>query len=162
MRFDVMRFGGVAGAVVVVGRVNPLSRAQVRRALRRHVARGELCGVGVSERSDHDVTVVYHPQALAKMFDLPMTTMHSIVSKMMFTRELHAAWDQPSGTIVMHRVEPTRFQARARTHAARRPPPPAPAHDPSHHIATPPRACRRWRSSLRTASRGSWTPTSAS
>jgi len=47
---------------------------------------------------------------LSQMCDLPKSTVHSLVSKMMISEELHASWDQPSGTIIMHKVEPTRLQ----------------------------------------------------
>jgi hypothetical protein len=48
---------------------------------------------------------------LAEMFELPTNTVHSVVSKMMINSELHASWDQPTSSIVMHKVEPNRLQA---------------------------------------------------
>jgi translation initiation factor 3 subunit C len=47
---------------------------------------------------------------LAEMFSLPKNVVHSVVSKMMISEELHASWDQPSGAIIMHRVDPTKLQ----------------------------------------------------
>jgi len=38
---------------------------------------------------------------------------HSLVSKMMINRDLIASWDQPTGTIVMRKVEPSALQVLA-------------------------------------------------
>lgn len=50
---------------------------------------------------------------LATMYALPKNTVHSILSKMMINGELHASWDQPTGSIVMHKVDPSRLQSLA-------------------------------------------------
>jgi len=58
-------------------------------------------------------------EALCQMFDLPPATATSIISKMMFNDELHASTDQPSKTVVMHRVEPSKVQYLALQYAER-------------------------------------------
>jgi len=47
---------------------------------------------------------------LCKMFELNETNAHSLISKMMYNDELHASWDQPTGAIIMNKVEPSRLQ----------------------------------------------------
>lgn len=52
-------------------------------------------------------------QVLADLFELPVKSVHCIVSKMMINDELHASWDQPTGCAIMHKVEPSRLQSLA-------------------------------------------------
>lgn len=47
---------------------------------------------------------------LCQMFEMEKNEVHSVVSKMMINRDLVASWDQPTGTIVMRRVEPSALQ----------------------------------------------------
>jgi len=47
---------------------------------------------------------------LCSMFDLSKNEVHSVVSKMMINRELHASWDQPTETIVLRKVESSNLQ----------------------------------------------------
>ncbi|XP_006009999.1 eukaryotic translation initiation factor 3 subunit C [Latimeria chalumnae] len=49
-------------------------------------------------------------EMLSEMFQLELTTVHSIISKMIINEELMASLDQPTQTVVMHRTEPTSLQ----------------------------------------------------
>eukprot|EP01113_Clastostelium_recurvatum_P043155 TRINITY_DN708_c0_g1_i7.p1 TRINITY_DN708_c0_g1~~TRINITY_DN708_c0_g1_i7.p1 ORF type:complete len:1073 (-),score=341.18 TRINITY_DN708_c0_g1_i7:156-3374(-) len=49
-------------------------------------------------------------EELTRMFDLPQTVVHSIISKMIINEELHATWDNPTASLVMHKAEATRLQ----------------------------------------------------
>mmetsp|Transcript_22673 Transcript_22673/g.27777 ORF Transcript_22673/g.27777 Transcript_22673/m.27777 type:complete len:388 (+) Transcript_22673:101-1264(+) len=50
---------------------------------------------------------------LCELFGLDNNQVHAIVSKMMIGEELQASWDQPTASIVLHKVEPTHLQALA-------------------------------------------------
>ena len=50
---------------------------------------------------------------LCGMFEMSKNEVHSVVSKMMINRELHASWDQPTDTIVLRKVEPNSLQVMA-------------------------------------------------
>jgi len=50
---------------------------------------------------------------LADLFELGVSDVHSIVSKMIINAELMASLDEPSQTVVMHRTEPSRLQSMA-------------------------------------------------
>ncbi|XP_060795410.1 eukaryotic translation initiation factor 3 subunit C [Neoarius graeffei] len=47
---------------------------------------------------------------LSEMFELELSTVHSIISKMIINEELMASLDQPTQAVVMHRTEPTCLQ----------------------------------------------------
>uniref|UniRef100_A0A3Q1GW37 Eukaryotic translation initiation factor 3 subunit C n=1 Tax=Acanthochromis polyacanthus TaxID=80966 RepID=A0A3Q1GW37_9TELE len=49
-------------------------------------------------------------ETLSEMFELEISTVHSIISKMIINEELMASLDQPTQTVVMHRTEPTSLQ----------------------------------------------------
>ena len=50
---------------------------------------------------------------LCEMFEMGKNEVHSVVSKMMINHDLVASWDQPTGTIVMRKIEPTALQVLA-------------------------------------------------
>eukprot|EP00934_Nitzschia_sp_Nitz4_P002267 Nitzschia sp. Nitz4//scaffold160_size51814//21287//25958//NITZ4_006910-RA/size51814-augustus-gene-0.70-mRNA-1//-1//CDS//3329537845//2267//frame0 len=50
---------------------------------------------------------------LCAMFEMSKNEVHSVVSKMMINRELHASWDQPTETIVLRKVQPSNMQVMA-------------------------------------------------
>lgn len=90
--------------------------AAVRTMLGRVVRREALRTYLLRFASAYDSLAL--PQ-LAAMFDLSEVDTHAIVSRMMSKDELAAAWDQPSGSIAMHGVEPTRLQSLALQFAER-------------------------------------------
>jgi len=47
---------------------------------------------------------------LCSMFDMPKPKVHSLLSKMMMAEEIQASWDQPTETVVLHKVEPSPLQ----------------------------------------------------
>jgi len=58
-------------------------------------------------------------ERLCATFEMPERTAHGLVSKMMITKELRGAWDQPTKTIVLRRLEPSPVQALALAYADR-------------------------------------------
>lgn len=52
---------------------------------------------------------------LCDMFELPQRKVHAVVSRLIADDGLPASHDQPTGTIVVHHVEPTRLQTLAGT-----------------------------------------------
>jgi len=52
-------------------------------------------------------------EQLCQMFEMGENEVHAVVSKMMINRDLIASWDQPTGTIVMRKVEPSALQVLA-------------------------------------------------
>jgi translation initiation factor 3 subunit C len=50
---------------------------------------------------------------LSEMFELPLTTVHSIISRMIIKEELLASLDEPTQCIVMHHAKPTKLQSLA-------------------------------------------------
>ena len=50
---------------------------------------------------------------LCAMFEMSKNEVHSVVSKMIINRELHASWDQPTETIVLRKAEPSPIQMMA-------------------------------------------------
>lgn len=51
--------------------------------------------------------------SLSEMFELPLKTVHSIVSKMIFKEEFLASLDEPTQMIVMHHAKPNKLQCQA-------------------------------------------------
>ncbi|VDN51587.1 unnamed protein product [Dracunculus medinensis] len=47
---------------------------------------------------------------LSKLFELDKKMVHSIISKMIISEELTASLDEPTDSLIMHRVEPSRLQ----------------------------------------------------
>lgn len=52
----------------------------------------------------------FSAERLSSMFELDKSTIHSIVSKMIIRGEIEASWDNESGCIVMHKIEPSKLQ----------------------------------------------------
>jgi len=54
---------------------------------------------------------------LCAMFGMEKSKVHSVVSKMLINKELQAAWDEPTETIVLHKVVPSQLQSLALQYA---------------------------------------------
>lgn len=54
-------------------------------------------------------STVFFP-TLCELFELPKPRVYAIVSKMIIQEELSATLDEPTDSIIMHRVEPSRLQ----------------------------------------------------
>ncbi|XP_011403348.1 PREDICTED: eukaryotic translation initiation factor 3 subunit C-like [Amphimedon queenslandica] len=50
---------------------------------------------------------------LSEMFELPLATVHSIISRMIIKEELLASLDEPTQCVVMHHAKPTKLQSLA-------------------------------------------------
>ncbi|XP_045582241.1 eukaryotic translation initiation factor 3 subunit C [Procambarus clarkii] len=48
---------------------------------------------------------------LSEMFELPHSTVHAIISKMIINEEIMASLDEPTSCLVMHRTEPSSLQS---------------------------------------------------
>ncbi|KAK8391418.1 hypothetical protein O3P69_017181 [Scylla paramamosain] len=48
---------------------------------------------------------------LSDMFELPYSTVHAIISKMIINEEIMASLDEPTSCLVMHRTEPSSLQS---------------------------------------------------
>ena len=69
---------------------------------------------------------------ISSMFDLERKQAYGLVSKMIINEELHGMCDEPSASVVMAHVEPTRLQTLAMTFAV--PPLKLPMGVPLHRI----------------------------
>ena len=50
---------------------------------------------------------------LCELFAMKENEVHAVVSKMMISDELQASWDQPTASIILHKLEPSHLQALA-------------------------------------------------
>lgn len=48
---------------------------------------------------------------LSEMFELPHSTVHAVISKMIINEEIMASLDEPTSCLVMHRTEPSSLQS---------------------------------------------------
>merc|ERR1719427_308131 len=49
--------------------------------------------------------------SLSKMFDLPYSAVHAIISKMIINEEVMGSLDEPTQCLVMHKTEPSQLQS---------------------------------------------------
>jgi translation initiation factor 3 subunit C len=63
----------------------------------------------------------YDSLSLNQLCAMSKMEVHSIVSKMIISRELEATWDQPTETIVLRKVEPSGELGGSQRVIARRP-----------------------------------------
>lgn len=52
-------------------------------------------------------------EQLCELFAMKENEVHAVVSKMMISDELQASWDQPTASIILHKLEPSHLQALA-------------------------------------------------
>uniref|UniRef100_A0A7S2S795 Eukaryotic translation initiation factor 3 subunit C n=1 Tax=Mucochytrium quahogii TaxID=96639 RepID=A0A7S2S795_9STRA len=81
---------------------------KVREMLGRKVKDEALKTYMLTYSSNYDSIKLSY---LCELFDMDSNRIHSIISKMMMTGDLNGSWDQPTGSIILHKREPTHLQA---------------------------------------------------
>uniref|UniRef100_A0A061RZ06 Eukaryotic initiation factor n=1 Tax=Tetraselmis sp. GSL018 TaxID=582737 RepID=A0A061RZ06_9CHLO len=84
--------------------------AEVKEVLKEHI-KEEALRTFLFTYSSHYSSLSL--DQLCSLFDLPEKRVHGVVSKLMVDEELAGSWDQPTRTIVMHKVEASRLQTLA-------------------------------------------------